>query len=79
MREVTGDIRRVQDGVKELIGQTLKIILNPGRNKIFEYEGGISGTYPSLFTLDVRDKAGRKNLTCSYSDVLCGKVRLSRI
>lgn len=79
MRKVTGDIRCVQNGVRQLIGQTLKIILNPGRNKTLEYEGVISKTYPSLFTVDVRDKEGSKNLTCSYSDVLCGKVRLSRI
>ena len=80
MRKVTGDILSVRYQIHDLIGEKLDILLNPGRNKISSHQGSIGEIYPSLFTLNVSDAEGQteKKITCSYSDVLCGKVSLKK-
>jgi len=79
MRKVTSDIGAVRTRVNKLVGQALSIRLSPGRNKITMHEGKIAELYPSLFTLDVGEGDSRRKITCSYSDVLCGKVSLSKL
>lgn len=76
MRRGCGDLGIVKNKIKSLMGQSLDILLNPGRNRISTHCGMVSAVYPFLFTLELAADEEGKKLTCSYSDVLCGKVRL---
>ncbi len=76
MRKICEDLGTIRSNVKNLMGQSLDILLNPGRNKISTHCGRVTAIYPSLFTLDLMEDETGKKLTCSYSDVLCGKVQL---
>lgn len=76
MRKICDDMGSVKNTVRSLMGQSLEILLNPGRNKISTHSGTVGAIYPSLFTLNLADADEGKQLVFSYSDVRCGKVRL---
>lgn len=75
MRKAGIDIKDVKKQIKDLSGKILNIRINPGRNKISDYSGIIDKIYPSVFTLKLKENDQDKILSCSYSDVLCGKVQ----
>ena len=57
-------------------GKNIDISINRGRKKIDNYSGIIENTYPSVFTIKIYNDEKLKNVTCSYSDVLCGDVKI---
>jgi len=69
------DIKRKITSIK---GQNINIEVNRGRKKIESYFGVIVGVYPSVFTVELENSLTMKNVTCSYSDVLCGDVKISK-
>lgn len=75
MRKAGIDINDIKKQIQELSGKILNIRINPGRNKISFYNGIIDKIYPSVFTLKLKENDKDKFLSCSYSDVLCGKVQ----
>ena len=50
-----------------------------GRNKILNYSGVLSGIYPALFTVKPDDDDFLGKTAYSYSDVLCGSVKIKKI
>ena len=66
--------------VKEIIGKMnlkqVEVVVNLGRNKFEKYQGVLSGVYPALFTVKPFDKDYRGKTSYSYSEYLCGKVKL---
>lgn len=66
--------------VKEIIGKMnmkqVEVTVNLGRNKFEKFTGVLSGVYPALFTVRPADKDYRGKTSYSYSEYLCGKVRL---
>ena len=50
-----------------------------GRNKILSYSGVLSGIYPALFTVKPDDTDFLGKTAYSYSDVLCGSVKIKQI
>ncbi len=66
--------------VKEIIGKMnskeVEVTVNLGRNKYAKFTGVLSGVYPALFTVKPFDKDYRGKTSYSYSEYLCGKVRL---
>ena len=75
MRKAGTDINEIKEQIQNLSGKILNIQINPGRNKISNYSGIIDKIYPSVFTLKLKENDKDKILSCSYSDVLCGKVQ----
>ena len=68
------DIRRA---VLSLKGEQVKLYINRGRRKIFKLEGVIDNVYSSVFT--VKDNLmSLQTHTYSYSDILCGEVKISK-
>ena len=51
------DIQKVKFSLDRNIGNRVKIRANRGRHKIDEAEGVISETYPSIFLIEVFNKA----------------------
>ena len=66
--------------VKKIIGEmslkNVEVTVNLGRNKFVSFTGVLSGVYPALFTVKPFDENFRGKTSYSYSEYLCGKVRL---
>ena len=70
------DVKRL---VHDCRAQRVAVRVNLGRNKSVSYSGVLSGIYPALFTVkpDKEDFLGKT--AYSYSDVLCGNVKIKKL
>ncbi len=71
------DLSKIKNKISEIKGKGIDITINRGRKKIDSYEGIIENIYQSVFTVKILNDKLLKNLTCSYSEVLCGDVKIS--
>jgi len=76
LRKVFLNIDNVKKEINSYKGQNVSLTVNLGRNKICYYLGIVEDIYPSLFTVAVKDGQNIKKHSYSYSDVLCGQVKL---
>lgn len=67
------DVKRM---VKAYASKPVDVRVNLGRNKIMNFTGVLSGVYPALFTIRPDEEGFLGKTAYSYSDVLCGNVRL---
>ena len=72
-------IKDVKQMVKDCAAQHVAVRVNLGRNKSVSFSGVLSGVYPALFTVKPDDKGYLGKTAYSYSDVLCGNVKIKRI
>lgn len=71
-------IEDIKQSVLQLKGEQVKLYVNRGRRKILKLEGIIDKVYTSVFT--VKQEVGANAIhTYSYSDILCGEVKISRL
>ena len=70
------DVKRM---VKDCSLQRVAVKVNLGRNRIVSFSGVLSGVYPALFTVKPDDEGFLGKTSYSYSDVLCGNVKIKRI
>lgn len=66
----------IKEKINAVRGLRVDISINRGRRKIENYKGIVENIYPSVFTVRVLDEGNTKTVTCSYSDVLCGYVKI---
>ena len=66
---------KVVENVRSLLGSTVNVSVNLGRNKFETFEGVVSACYPALFTVSPTGKT-RNKTSFSYSEVMCGRVQL---
>ncbi len=78
MIKKSGDIVEAKQKIKTLYGKEVKVKVNLGRNKFAEFQGKVTGIYPSLFTVSPTDEF-RGKTTYSYSEMLCGGVNLKAV
>ena len=78
MRKVNLDINEIIEAIKNLKGYPIKMHVNKGRKKIEKYTGVIENTYPSIFTVRVDNSNTQSYLSYSYSEVLCGAVKIKK-
>lgn len=76
MIKPTKRIADVKQMVKSCSAQRVAVRVNLGRNKSLNYSGVLSGIYPALFTVKPDDKDFLGKTAYSYSDVLCGNVKI---
>ena len=76
MRKSIFNLNEVKDRILSIKGKNVDITINHGRKKMSTYNGFVENIYPSVFTVRIVDDERLKNVTCSYSDVLCGDVRI---
>ena len=79
MRKAKYELSTVKERVAELKGHPVKMLVNRGRKRIARFTGVLENTYPSVFTVRIDNSKSVDLLSYSYSDVLCGDVKLSRI
>ncbi len=65
--------------VKDCNAQRVAVRVNLGRNKSVSFSGILSGVYPALFTVKPDDEDFLGKTAYSYSDVLCGNVKIRRL
>lgn len=70
-------IAEIKKNIQEYYMQPVRVRLNMGRNKYVTFSATLSGIYPSIFTVEPRDKNFLGKMSYSYSEILCGKVFLS--
>lgn len=71
------NLNDIKEKINEIKGEEIDISINRGRGKIETYQGIVESTYPSVFTVRVLSDSNVKSVTCSYSDVLCGDVKIN--
>jgi uncharacterized protein Veg len=79
MIKPTKNIKDIKQMVRECSAQRVAVKVNLGRNKSVSYSGVLSGVYPALFTVKPDDEEYLGKTAYSYSDVLCGNVKIKRI
>ena len=76
MRKGIINLNEIKDRLLSIKGKNIDITINRGRKKFDSYQGMIENIYPSVFTVKIIGDKQLKNVTCSYSDVLCGDVKI---
>ncbi len=78
MRKCVTSIDEIKGDINSLMGFPLKISVNKGRKKIVRYDGLIECVFPQVFTLKILDNKNVNMLSFSYSDVICGDIKLKK-
>lgn len=73
------NINEVKRMVQSCALKRVTVKVNLGRNKIIRYSGVLSGIYPALFKIQPDEKGFLGKTVYSYSDVLCGNVKIQEI
>lgn len=63
--------------MSQLVGTPVRVSVNKGRKRIVKYDGQVESIYPSVFTLRIFGNDNMDKLSCSYSDVICGDIKLT--
>lgn len=72
-------LSQVKDNIKNMQDRPVSVTINLGRNKLVSFIGKVEGVYPALFTVSPFDKAFKGKTTYSYSEYMCGRVKLKEI
>ena len=74
-----GNISQIRASISRLYENPVEVTLNLGRNKFIKFNATLSGVYPALFKVTPVDKSFKGKTTYSYSEYLCGRVRLNPV
>ena len=76
MRKGLLNLIDIKNRILNIKGKNVDISVYRGRKKVDSYNGMVENIYPSVFTVKILNDENLKNITCSYSDVLCGDVKI---
>ena len=76
MIKPTTSVSQVKRAVEGCYLKPVTVKLNLGRNKFVTFPATVNGVYPSLFTVCPDDKNFLGKTAYSYSELLCGRVKL---
>ena len=77
MIKTTLTLNQAKERVKKLHQKPVCVTLNLGRNKFISFTGTLAGVYPALFTVTPFDKGFKGKTSYSYSEYLCGRVKIT--
>ena len=75
----TETLSQVKELISKMYSKPVNVVLDMGRNKRVKFSGKLIGVYPALFTVAPFDKNFRGKTSYSYSEYMCGRVKLSLI
>ena len=61
--------------VEQLLGHSVDVRLNRGRNKIKHYAGVVAEAPSNVFVIQLTNEIFDR-ISCSYVDVVCGEIAL---
>lgn len=71
------NIMNIKKRIAALVGETVELESDHGRNKLVKKEGKIVNAYPGVFTVEVYlNNEDQSIISYSYSDVLCERVKI---
>lgn len=70
-------INSIKQTIKDYYNKPVTVKLNLGRNKYVTFPATLSGVYPSIFTVEPFDKNFLGKTSYSYSEILCGRVKIT--
>ncbi len=76
MIKTTTTLLEVKSKINELKEKSVDVTINLGRNKFVKFSGRLVGVYPALFTVTPFDKSFKGKTSYSYSEYMCGRVKL---
>lgn len=76
MIKSTVDISEIKNAIAKLIQKPVTVKVELGRNKRVSFEGTLTGVYPALFTVSPLDKSFKGKTSYSYSEYMCGRVKV---
>ena len=79
MRKIEKSVTDIINSIKELKGETVSMQVSHGRKRIEKLVGKIENIYPSLFVVDVGEQHIPSKISCAFSEVLCGNVKIKPI
>lgn len=77
MRKSTVSVETIKNRVSDLLGKTVKVSVNRGRNKVVRYKANVKGVYPAVFVLEIVNCKSLRSMSCSYNDLICGDIKIS--
>lgn len=77
MREIGQSLREVKEKILMLKGKCIEMQINHGRKKIRKYSGVIEDVYHSVFVVKLDNAIANEKVSYSYSDILCGDVKIA--
>ena len=69
-------LSQVKETIKKMQSKDVDVTLNLGRNKFVSFSGKLTGVYPALFTVIPFDASFKGKTSYSYSEYMCGRVKL---
>lgn len=76
MRKCAMSTAEAKDMISGYVGVPVRVSVNKGRKRIVRYDAAVTEIYPSVFTLKIENDRFLKKLSCSYSDVICGDIKI---
>lgn len=73
------NLSQVKQAIKNLEQKSVDVTLNLGRNKFVKFKGKLVGVYPALFKVEPFDKTFKGKTAYSYSEYMCGRVRVKEV
>lgn len=74
---VTNTVEDIHDTLESMVGDRVRVKANMGRTRVVERMGIVKTVHPSVFTIEVDERRGRKSRqSYQYVDVLTGTVEL---
>lgn len=70
------NIGSIKAEIADFYGKEVIVHVDMGRNRTADYTGRLTGLYPALFTVTPDDKNYRGKTSYSYSEILCGEVKV---
>lgn len=77
MREPEQSLDDVKSHILMLKGKGVEMQINHGRKKIRTYSGVVEDVYHSVFVVKLDNALANEKVSYSYSDILCGDVKIA--
>lgn len=74
----TVNLSQAKEIISAMQGNSVMVTVSLGRNKFVSFSGKLVGVYPALFTVTPFDKSFKGKTSYSYSEYLCGRVKLKK-
>lgn len=79
MRKVQKSIQDIINSIQNLKGEQISMQVSRGRKRIEKLVGTIENIYPSLFVVNVGEKHIPSKVSCTFSEIMCGNVKIKKI
>ena len=70
------NLTQVKQIIASLHQKEIDVTLSLGRNKFVRFPATLTGVYPALFTVCPKDKEFKGKTSYSYSEYMCGRVKI---